>query len=425
MNAPFDNLTSVWTHSTSFVATCGSGCRLTTTEGRVLLDFTSGIGVNSTGHCHPHVVKAVQEQAAKLLFSQVNVVWNDRLLELGAKLREVVPPHLDRFFFSGSGAEAVEAAVKLAKHATGRQNVVVMQGSFHGRTHLAMAMTTSKSGYRLHYGPLPAGIHVAPYPYALALGMTEEQACSFALDQLDMVLHTQTAASETACVVVEPILGEGGYVVPPAGYLAGVRKICDENGILMVADEIQSGFCRSGKWFAHMHEHGLEPDIMTMAKGLGSGFPISGIAYRAALQEKWIPGSHGGTYGGGPLACAAAIATIETMREERLDENAAARGAQLVEGLKAIRSRHPLIGEVRGRGLMVGVELLRDGKPAADVVAPLLAKVQERGLLLLSCGIRKNVIRWIPPLVASAADIEEGLEIFADSLASPSKGIQP
>lgn len=425
MNDSIRNLSSVWTHSTPFVAASGEGCRLTTTEGRTFLDFTSGIGVNSTGHCHPRVVEAIRKQAGTLVFSQINVMWNDRLLELGEKLREVVPPHLDRFFFSGSGAEAVEAAVKLAKHATGRPNVVVMQGSFHGRTHLAMAMTTSKTGYRLHYGPLPAGIHVAPYPYALALGMSEERACAFSLEQLDLVLHTQTAPSETACIVVEPILGEGGYVVPPAGYLAGVRKICDENGILMVVDEIQSGFCRTGRWFAHQHEEGLEPDIMTMAKGLGSGFPISGIAYRGALEEKWIAGSHGGTYCAGPLACAAAIATVETMQAERLDVNAAARGKQLLDGLKSLQNSHPILGEVRGRGLMVGVELLRDGKPAADAVGPLLQEAQDRGMLLLSCGIRKNVVRWIPPLIATESDIEEGLGIFADSLDSQRKGIHP
>jgi 4-aminobutyrate aminotransferase len=409
------NLSSVWTHSTGFVATSGQGARLTTTDGRRFLDFTSGIGVNSTGHCHPKVVKAIQDQAAKLVFSQINVLWNDRLLELGAKVAEVAPEGLDRFFFSGSGAEAVEAAVKLAKHATGKQNVVVMQGSFHGRTHLAMAMTTSKTGYRLNYGNLPAGIHVAPYPYALALGMTEEEACRFSLEQLDLVLHTQTAPSETACVVVEPILGEGGYVVPPAGYLAGLRRICDQYGLLLVLDEIQSGFCRSGRWFAHQHE-GIRADIMTMAKGLGSGFPISGIAYRSELESNWIPGSHGGTYGGGPLACAAAIATIQTMQDEHLDLAAAERGKQLLSGLRKLQEKHPLLGEVRGRGLMVGVELMRDGKPVPEAAGPLLQEVQDRDMLLLSCGIRKNVVRWIPPLVATAAEIDEGLGKFADAL---------
>lgn len=418
MNAATQNLSSVWTHSTSFVAASGQGVRITTADGRRLLDFTSGIGVNSTGHCHPRVVKAIQDQAAKLIFSQINVVWNDRLLELGGKMGEIAPEGLDRFFFSGSGAEAIEAAVKLAKHATGKQNVIVMQGSFHGRTHLAMAMTTSKTGYRLNYGPLPAGIHVAPYPYALALGMSEEEACRFSLEQLDLVLHTQTAPSETACIVVEPVLGEGGYVVPPAGYLTGLRRICDENGILLVVDEIQSGFCRSGKWFAHQFEDGLRPDIMTVAKGLGSGFPISGIAYRHELEAKWVPGSHGGTYGGGPLACAAAIATIQTMQDELLDHNAAERGEQLLSGLRSLQARFPLLGQVRGRGLMVGVELLRDGKPAPDAIGPLLQEVQDRDMLLLSCGIRKNVVRWIPPLISTAADIDEGLSKFSDALAA-------
>jgi 4-aminobutyrate aminotransferase len=420
MNATTKNLSSVWTHSTSFVAASGQGVRITTTDGHRLLDFTSGIGVNSTGHCHPKVVDAIKKQAEKLIFSQINVVWNDRLLELGEKFVSIVPKGLDRCFFSGSGAEAIEAAVKLAKHATGKSNVIVMQGSFHGRTHLAMAMTTSKTGYRLNYAPLPAGIHVAPYPYALALGMTEEDASRFALEQLDLVLHTQTAPSETAAIVVEPILGEGGYVVPPAGYLTGLRRICDENGILLVVDEIQSGFCRSGKWFAHQYEEGLVPDIMTVAKGLGSGFPISGIAYRSELEAKWVPGSHGGTYGGGPLACAAAIATIGVMQEDALAENARERGDQLISGLKSLQSKFPIIGQVRGRGLMVGVELLRDGAPAPDVAGPLLKEVYDRDMLLLSCGIRKNVIRWIPPLISTASDIDEGLSKFSDALAAVS-----
>jgi 4-aminobutyrate aminotransferase len=422
VNKNIQNLSSVWTHSTSLVAVSGQGVRLTTRDGRRMLDFTSGIGVNSTGHCHPRVVAAIQKQAATLVFSQINVLWNDRLLELGGKMREIAPAGLDRFFFTNSGAEAVESAVKLAKHATGKQNVVVMQGSFHGRTHLAMAMTTSKTGYRLNYGPLPSGVHVAPYPYALALGMTEEQACRFSLDQLDTILHTQTAPSETACIVVEPILGEGGYVVPPAGYLAGLRKICDGNGILLVVDEIQSGFCRSGKWFAHQHEDGVHADIMTVAKGLGSGFPISGIAYRSELDGKWVPGSHGGTYSGGPLACAAAVATIETMQEEGLAANAEARGNQLLAGLRALQARFPILGDVRGRGLMVGVELLRDGMPAPDAVGPLMREVLDRDMLLLSCGTRKNVIRWIPPLVSTASDIDEGLSKFADSLAATGGG---
>lgn len=424
MSADLSALSPVWTHSFDGVAVSGSGCRLTMADGRTFLDFTSGIGVNSTGHCHPAVVEAVREQAGRLLFSQINCQRNDRLVELSLLLREVCPPGLDRVFLANSGAEAVEAAVKLAKHATGRPHVVVMQGSFHGRTHLAMAMTTSKTVYRVGYAPLPAGVHVAPYPYALALGMTEEQACRFALEHLEVVLHTQTDPSETACVVVEPVLGEGGYVVPPDGYLAGVRAICDAHGILMVVDEIQSGFCRTGYWFAHEHD-GIRPDILIIAKGMGSGFPISGIVYRSDLDANWIQGSHGGTYGGGPLACAASIATIGVMRAERLEENARVQGERLRAGLQALQGRHPLLAQVRGRGLMVGVELLRDGHPAPEAVGPLLAQTQRRGLLLLSCGTRKNVLRWIPPLIATSAEIDEGLGIFAEALETTTRETQP
>ena len=421
MSAVDSPLSPVWTHATPHVAVSGQGCKLRTADGRELLDFTSGIGVNSTGHCHPRVVKAMQEQVGKLLFSQINCLYNDRLIELGEVLSKVAPPELNRFFFANSGAEAVEGAVKLAKHATGKPNVIVMQGSFHGRTHLAMAMTTSKTNYRLRYAPLPAGIYVAPYPYALALGMSEEAACTFSLEQLDMVLHTQTDPSETACIVVEPVLGEGGYVVPPAGWLQGVRKICDQYGILLIMDEIQSGFGRTGKWFAHQHAE-VVPDIMTMAKGLGSGMPISGIAYKRTLDANWIPGSHGGTYGGGPLACAAAIATIQTIQAEGLVENARMQGERLKAGLISLQKRYPLLADVRGLGLMVGVELLENGVPAPAMVGKILQEVDRRDLMLLSCGVRKNVIRWIPPLIATAVDIDDGLSRFEDALRVASKG---
>ncbi|HSQ42138.1 MAG TPA: aminotransferase class III-fold pyridoxal phosphate-dependent enzyme [Fibrobacteraceae bacterium] len=416
MNPLSENLiSSVWTHATTHIAVSGSGCRLRTTDGRELLDFTSGIGVNSTGHCHPHVVQAIQDQVGRLLFSQINCLRNDRLLELAEKLREVVPSALDRFFFSNSGAEAVEAAVKLAKHATGKSNVVVMQGSFHGRTHLTMAMTTSKTNYRLRYAPLPGGIYVAPYPYALALGMSEAEACQFSLAQLDQLLHTQSDPSETACIVVEPVLGEGGYVPPPDDWLEGVRKICDQYGILMVVDEIQSGFGRSGKWFAHQYSS-VVPDIMTMAKGLGSGMPISGIAYKQTLQKNWVPGSHGGTYGGGPLACAAAIATVETLLAEHLVENAQIQGERLMAGLRSLQSRYPVLADVRGRGLMVGAEFLEEKIPLPTLVGKILQEVDKRDLMLLSCGIRKNVVRWIPPLIVTAAEIDDGLARFEDAL---------
>lgn len=423
MNAKeFTHPSGVWTHSTNHVVVSGKGSHLTTADGRTILDFTAGIGVNSTGHCHPKVVEAVREQAGKLFFTQINCVWNDKLLELTDTIASVVPKHLDKVFLSNSGAEAIEAAVKLAKHATGRSNVIVMEGSFHGRTHLAMAMTTSKTGYRLKYAPLPAGIYVAPYPYAQALGMTEEQACKFCLDQLELVLHTQTDPTETAAIVVEPIQGEGGYVVPPKGYLEGIRKICDEHGILLVIDEIQSGFCRSGKWFAHLYD-GIEPDIMTIAKGMGSGFPISGIVYRSKYDAAWIPGSHGGTYGGGPLAAAASLATIGVMKDENLPENARVQGERLVAGLKNLAKTTSQIGDIRGRGMMIGVEFLDGITPLPKLCSAVLAECYARDLLLISCGIRKNVVRWIPPLVATSADIDEGLSKFSDAVAAAVKKV--
>jgi 4-aminobutyrate aminotransferase len=413
----FDSLSSVYTHATNHIVSYGKGCTLYTTSGKRLLDFTSGIGVNSTGHSHPKVVAAIKEQAEKLIFTQINCVFNESLGRLCAQLKRVVPAELDTYFFSNSGAEAVEAAVKLAKHATGKANVIVLHGSFHGRTHLAMAMTTSKTVYRLKYPNLPAGIYVAPYPYAYATGRTEEAEASYALAELEKVLATCSAPEETAAIVVEPVLGEGGYIPLAKGYMKGLRELCDRHDILLVADEVQTGFGRTGRCFAHEHD-GVTPDIMTMAKGMGSGIPISGLAYRGELGKRWIPGTHGGTYSGGPIAAAAASATIDVILGEKLVENAAARGEQLMAGLRRLQTKYPVIGDVRGRGLMVGLEIMTDDKPDPALLGKILKEVYARDLLLLSCGLRRNVLRWIPPLVVKPEEIDRGLAIFEDALAS-------
>ena len=225
-----------------------------------------------------------------------------------------------------------------------------------------MAMTTSKTVYREGYAPLPSGVFVTPYPYSFYYGWDDETTKAFAVKELKRTLLSQTKPSETAAIIIEPVLGEGGYVVPPAGFLQAVREICDEHGIMMIADEVQSGFCRTGKFFAVQHE-GIKPDIMTMAKGLGSGMPISGIAYKRELQDKWVPGTHGGTYSGNTMACAAAAATVKVMKEEKLDVNAAARGEQLMSGLRELQKEYPVIGDVRGRGCMVATEFVKDGGP--------------------------------------------------------------
>ncbi len=410
-------ISPVWSRITDFVVERGEGAYVWDSGGNRYLDFTCGIGVTNTGHCHPRVVEAIQAQAAQILHAQVNIYYHRPLLRLASALRPVMPPALDAFFFSNSGAEAVEGAVKLARHATGRPNVIVFQGSFHGRTALTMAMTTSKTIYRQHYQPLPAGVFVAPYPYWYRYGWEPEETSRWCLAELRHLLASQTAPSETAAVIVEPVLGEGGYVVPPPSFLLGLRQICDEYGILLVADEVQSGFGRTGKFFAVEH-FGVVPDVMIMAKGLASGLPLSGLAAPRALMEKWIPGSHGGTYGGNPVACAAAEATVRLLQEGLL-ENATRLGAVLMSGLCDLQARYPVLGDVRGLGLMIGVECtMPDGRPATDLVKEVLGRCRDDGLLLLNCGTYSNVVRWIPPLIVDQTQIEAGLEVFAGALAA-------
>ncbi|MBL7063395.1 MAG: aminotransferase class III-fold pyridoxal phosphate-dependent enzyme [Anaerolineae bacterium] len=417
MSSPETYISPVWTRYTPIVAERAEGAYVYDQDGTRYLDFTCGIGVTNTGHCHPKVVQAVQEQAAKLLHGQVNIVFHPPLLELVEELRTVVPDGLDCFFFSNSGAEAVEGAVKLARHATGRPNVIVFQGSFHGRTALTMALTTSKTIYRVGYQPLPAGVFVAPYPYAYRYGWSPQETTAFCLRELELLLKTQTAPSETAAILVEPVLGEGGYVVPPPGFIRGLRRICDEHSILLIADEVQSGLGRTGKWFAVEH-FGVAPDVMTMAKGLASGLPLSGIAARRELMERWVPGSHGGTYGGNAVACAAAVATIRTIREEGMLENAQRMGARLMDGLRRLQAQYPIVGDVRGLGLMLASEFTApDGTPATDLAKAVVKGCLARRLLLLTCGPWNNTVRWIPPLMVDAEQIDHALEVFEQVLA--------
>jgi 4-aminobutyrate aminotransferase len=410
------HISPVWSRITNIVVERGEGAYIFDVNGDQYLDFTSGIGVTNTGHCHPQVVAAAREQVGKIIHAQVNILYHQPLLRLAEALREIVPTPLDTFFFSNSGAEAVEGAVKLARHATGRPNIIVFQGSFHGRTNQTMAMTTSKTIYRQNYQPLAAGVFVAPYPYAYRYGWDPEVTSRWCLRELRHLLASQTAPSETAAIVVEPVLGEGGYVVPPLTFLPGLREICGEHGILLIADEVQSGFGRTGKFFAIEHFDTI-PDVMIMAKGLASGFPLSGIAAPRALMEKWMPGTHGGTYGGNSVACAAAEATVHVLKAG-LVENAARMGSILIEGLRDIQGRYPVLGDVRGLGLMIGVEFtLPDGSPGTDLVKRVIGQCLDSKLLLLNCGTYNNVLRWIPPLIVTREQIETALGIFEQSLA--------
>jgi 4-aminobutyrate aminotransferase len=417
MDDPKANLSPVWTHLTELVITHAEGAMIYDSSGQAYLDFTSGIGVTNTGHCHPKVVEAIREQAGRLLHGQVNIIYHAPLLELVKELRTVVPSALDTFFFSNSGAEAVEASVKLARQATGKPNIIVFQGSFHGRTVGTMSLTTSKTIYRARYGPLMAGVFVAPYPYSYYYGWSDDDTTDFCLRELRHLLATQTSPAETAAVLIEPVLGEGGYVVPPTRFMRGLRELCDEYGLLLIADEIQSGFGRTGRFFAVEH-FAVVPDILIMAKGLASGLPLSGIAARGEWMSRWEPGSHGGTYGGNAVACAAAVATIRVLRDEGLVENAARMGEHLMERLRAVQREHPAIGDVRGLGLMVAVEF--NVPDASDHGKGLVSAVQkaclDEKLILLNCGAYSHIIRWIPPLVATRDQIDHAVDVFARAL---------
>jgi 4-aminobutyrate aminotransferase len=418
-----ESLAPVWGRSWTLHVQRGEGAYLFDVDGRRYLDFTCGIGVTNTGHCHPTVVAAAQAQTAQLIHGQANIVYHEPMLRLASTLKTVLPPTLDTFFFANSGAEAIEASVKLARQVTKRTNIVVFAGSFHGRTIGAMSLTTSKTAYRAGYQPLMPGVFVAPFPYRYYYGWSEAETVQFCLRELEHLLHTQSAPEETAALLIEPVLGEGGYVPAPPAFIQGLRAICDRHGILLIADEVQTGFGRTGTFWA-MDQMGVEPDVVVMAKGLASGFPLSGIAARRDLMARWPPNTHGGTYGGNAVACAAAAATIDVLREEGLVANSAARGRQLIDGLRQLQERYSLIGDVRGLGCMVAVECTgAAGEPDGAAAKTLAQGCFNAGLLLLTCGAYGQVLRWIPPLIASREQIDEGLQIFAHVLEQSAAGI--
>lgn len=391
-----------------------SGCHVHGTDGRRYLDFTAGIGVTSTGHCHPHVVEAARRQIGSLIHGQYTTVMHRPLLELVDCLGAVLPDGLDSLFFANSGSEAVEAALRLVRQATGRPNVIVFHGGFHGRTVAAASMTTSGTRFSAGFGPLMGGVHVAPFPAAYRYGWTEGEATDFALRELDYLFATVTAPAETAAFLVEPVLGEGGYVPGNTRFFHGLRQRADEHGILLVFDEIQTGFGRTGKFFGHQH-FDVRPDVITMAKGLASGFPLSGIAASEELMARAWPGSQGGTYGANAVSCAAAVATLEVIEKEGLVANAAARGAELLAGARSRATA--AIGDVRGLGLMVGSEFVTaDGTPDRERAAAAQQLATRKGLLLLTCGAYMNVVRMIPPLIVTEEQIEEALGIWSDVL---------
>ncbi len=411
---------AVWSRITNLTVERGEGSWLITTNGERYLDYSSGIGVTNTGHAHPRVAAAVAAQAVKLLHGQQNIVYHEPGLRLYERLRHVLPGDGWGAFLSNSGAEAVEAAVKLARVATGRPVIIAFRGGYHGRTAQTMALTTAKDVYRAAFEPLPGSIYHTAYPYCYRAGHAIDACICDWEAQLDLTFHQFIYPDKVAAIIVEPVLGEGGYVVPPPGFLPRLREITRQHGILLIADEVQTGFGRTGKMFAVEHWD-VEPDILTMAKGIASGLPLSGIIARRELIERWAPGTHGGTFGGNVVSCAAANATLDVIRDEGLVANAAARGAQFLAGLRQLGERHRSIGDVRGLGLMLALEFIKPGEgdgrvPNPELAKRVLAEALDRKLIVLSAGTYANVARIIPPLVTTPDEVGLALKVLDESL---------
>jgi len=399
-----------------FAMSHGRGCEVWDVDGNRFLDFAAGIAVCSTGHCHPDVVRAIQSAAGEFLHISSDY-WHERQTRLAERIAALAPmsePAMS--FFCQSGTEAVEAAIKLARYATGRSRFIGFLGGFHGRSMGSLAFTSSKYTQQKRFAPTMPGVTHVPYPNPyrpLFAGGDQGQAV---LDYIEHVLfRSNVPADEVAAVLVEPLQGEGGYLVPPEGFLAGLRALCDRHGILLIFDEVQSGIGRTGRMFACEH-WGVKPDILTLAKGLASGMPIGLMVARSGVMQSWPRGSHGNTYGGNPLCCAAALATLDLV-EGGLMANAEHVGETFLGRLRDLQARHPEIGDVRGKGLFLAVELVKDRvskEPAAEFCEAVVTRAFHNGLLLLSCGA--SAIRFMPPLPVSCAQVDEALTILDASL---------
>jgi 4-aminobutyrate aminotransferase len=396
-----------------FVISHGRGTEAWDVDGNRFLDFAAGIAVCATGHAHPRVVKAVQDAAAKFLHISSDY-WHEEMTALAERLSAIVPlGEPGMCFFCQSGTESVEGALKLARYVTGRQRIIAFLGSFHGRTMGSLSLTSSKVTQQAGFAPTMPGVTHVPYPNTyrpLFAGADQGRAV---LDYIRMLFERNVPAQEVAAIVIEPLQGEGGYLVPPDGFLAGLRQLCDEHGILLVFDEVQSGIGRTGRMFASQHS-GVTADIMTLAKGLGSGMPIGAVVAKQSIMKKWKKGAHGNTFGGNPICCAAANATIDLVREQYV-QNAAKVGAHFMKRLGELRADYPCIGDLRGQGLMIGMELIeQDGTPARALVDRILHTAYHNGLLLLSCGV--STLRFMPPLCVTEAEVDEAMIYLRQSL---------
>ncbi len=409
-------LSPILKQATPVIVDHARGSWIYATDGKKYLDFTTGIGVTSTGHCHPDVVAAAREQVGKIVHAQYTTVMHKPLLELTERLGDYLPVGLDSVFYATSGSEAVEASIRLARMATGRPNIISFHGGFHGRTVGAASLTTAGTKFRSGFSPLMGGVHIAPFPHAYRYGWDEETAVAFALKELDQLLASISSPADTAGLIIEPVLGDGGYIPTPIGFLQGLRERADKHGIVLILDEVQAGVGRTGKFWGHDWA-GITPDVVITAKGLASGFPISAIAASTELMGKAWPGSQGGTYGGNAVAAAAGVATLGVIERENLVENALVRGDELRAGLESLKGDFASIGDVRGRGLMQSVEFTAaDGTPDAAVALSVQQAAIREELLLLTCGPHGNVVRIIPALNVTSDEIQAGLARFTQAL---------
>ncbi|WP_092563700.1 4-aminobutyrate--2-oxoglutarate transaminase [Anaeromicropila populeti] len=400
------------------------GAMIEDVDGNIFLDWIGGVGVLNVGHTHPDLVSAVQEQATKYFHGMFNVVTHERYIELAEKLAAVAPVNGDakKVMFANSGAEADENAVKIAKGYTKRPNIIVFTGGFHGRTMLTMTMTAKKA-YAHGMGPFPDGVYRAEYPYLYRKpeGMTEEAAIDYYVNSLKMVFENASPAEYVAAIVLEPLQGEGGFIPAPIEWIKAVRSICDKEGILMVADEVQTGFARTGKLFAseYWKEAGCAPDIIATAKSIAGGVPLSAVITSTEIMDAVPKGTIGGTYGGNALACAAGLKVLEVIERDHLVERSAEIGKRCFEVFGSWKEKYEVVGDVRGLGAMIGIEFVKDKttkEPNAQIVNELVAACAQKGLLIENAGIYGNVIRFLAPLVITDEQLEAGFEIFENAI---------
>jgi 4-aminobutyrate aminotransferase / (S)-3-amino-2-methylpropionate transaminase / 5-aminovalerate transaminase len=401
-----------------FVAAAGGGV-VVDVDGNSLIDFGSGIAVTTVGNSADLVVDRVTEQVGQFTHTCFMVAPYAGYVEVCEQLNKLTPgDHDKRSALFNSGAEAVENAVKIARHATGRDAIVVFDHAYHGRTNLTMAMTAKNMPYKEGFGPFAGEVYRVPMAYPFRWPGGPERCQAEALDVITGLIHAQVGEENVAAVVIEPIQGEGGFIVPPEGFLPGLAKFCRANGIVFIADEIQSGFCRTGDWFACDHEH-VVPDLVTTAKGIAGGLPLAGVTGRAEMMDAVHPGGLGGTYGGNPVACAAALGAIDTMLKEDLPAGARVIETLMLPRLQALAATHPVIGDVRGRGAMLAIELVKPGtlEPDAAAAAKVAKTCHSEGMITLTCGTYGNVLRFLPPLVISQALLDEGISILEGAFA--------